>query len=101
MMALATADGSAAVLPCRYSAAMPATCGLAIDVPLMVLVADVVVYQALVMLLPGANTSTQLPQLLNDERASVFVVLPTVMALGARDGDTLQAFWFSLPAATT
>ena len=35
--------------------------GVAIDVPLMVLVAVFDVYQAEVMLTPGANQSTQLP----------------------------------------
>jgi hypothetical protein len=34
---------------------------VAIDVPLMVLVAVVEVYQSLVMPTPGANRSTQLP----------------------------------------
>jgi hypothetical protein len=96
-----TADGDADGLPWRYSAATPAACGDAIDVPEMVLVAVLEVYQADVMLLPGANTSTQLPKLENEERASVFVVEPVVSAEGARAGETLQAFWFSFPAATT
>lgn len=47
----------------RIRAAIPATCGLAMDVPLMVLVAVLEVYQAEGMLLPGANTSTQEPKL--------------------------------------
>ena len=47
--------------PCRYSAATPVTCGVAIDVPLIVLVAVLLVYQAQVMPTPGANRSTQVP----------------------------------------
>ena len=97
----ATVAGEAPGLPCRYSAATPATWGEAIDVPLIVFVALVPVYQADVMSEPGANTSTQVPKLEKLDRASVRVVLPTVMALTARAGETLQAFWFSLPAATT
>ena len=46
--------------PCRTRAATPATCGVAIDVPLIVLVAGRVVH-AEVMLEPGANRSTQVP----------------------------------------
>jgi len=45
----------------RYSASAPATCGDAIDVPLIVFVAVVDVYQADVMLEPGAKTSRQEP----------------------------------------
>jgi heme/copper-type cytochrome/quinol oxidase subunit 2 len=41
--------------------AAPATCGEAMDVPLMVFVAVVDPIQVLVMLLPGAKRSTQLP----------------------------------------
>src|SRR5690348_4676965 len=54
-----------------------------------------------VMFSPGAKMSTQLPKLENDARASVLVVAPTVMADGVLAGDTLQAFSFELPAATT
>src|SRR5690606_3768060 len=88
-------------LACRYSAAAPATCGDAIEVPEIVLVALSEVYQAEVMLLPGAKRSRQLPQLEKLDRASLLVVEPTVMAAAARAGEVLQAFWFSLPAATT
>ena len=51
----------AAGLACRYSAAAPATCGEAIDVPLIVFVAVLLVYQADVMLEPGAKMSTHVP----------------------------------------
>ncbi len=43
------------------SAAMPATCGAAIDVPEIVFVAVFDVYHAEVILEPGANTSTHEP----------------------------------------
>src|SRR5215212_4511450 len=49
---------------------------------------------------PGAKMSTHVPKFEKDERASELVVEPTVMAAGVRAGETLQAFWFSLPAAT-
>lgn len=57
----ATAAGVAVELAFNAKAATPATCGLAMDVPLMVLVAVALVYQADVMLDPGANTSTHEP----------------------------------------
>ena len=46
---------------CRVSAAKPATCGLAIDVPEMVLVAVVDPHHVEVIATPGANTSTHDP----------------------------------------
>lgn len=58
-------------------------------------------FQAEIMLLPGAKMSRQLPQLENEERASVEVVEPTVIAFGAEAGEDWQASAFSLPAATT
>ncbi len=66
----------------RYSAAAPTTCGVAIEVPLIVLVAVSLVFQAEVMFEPGAKMSRQVPKLENDARASVLVVAPTVIALG-------------------
>src|SRR5215217_4826520 len=56
--------------------------------------------QVLVMLEPGAYASTQLPQLLKLDLASLLVVDAVVNTPEALAGDTLQAFWFSLPAAT-
>src|SRR5688500_2623584 len=45
--------------------------------------------------------STQVPMFENEERASVCVVEPTVMAFAARAGETLHAFApLLLPAAT-
>ena len=61
MIAALTAAGGAAGVPCRTSAAAPATCGVAIDVPLIVFVAVSFVFQADVMLEPGAKMSTQVP----------------------------------------
>ena len=49
---------------------------------------------------PGAKISRHVPKLENDERASVVVVEPTVIALAARAGDELQALALLLPAAT-
>ena len=59
--ALRTEAGDAAGLPCRYRAATPATCGVAIDVPLIVFVAVLLVYQAEVIEDPGANRSRHDP----------------------------------------
>ena len=49
---------------------------------------------------PGANRSRHVPKLENEERASVVVVEPTVIAFAARAGDELHAFALLLPAAT-
>jgi len=57
----ATAAGLAPVFDWRYSAATPTTCGVAIDVPLIVLVAVLLVYHADVMPLPAAKMSTHGP----------------------------------------
>jgi len=85
----------------RTSAAAPVTCGVAIDVPLMVFVAVLLVFHAEVMDEPGAKMSRQVPMLENDDRASVLVVEPTVIAAATRAGEPLQALApLSLPAAT-
>src|SRR3954454_11111981 len=55
--ACCTPAGEAVGLADRYSAAAPVTCGVAIDVPLMVLVAVSLLFQAEVMLTPGAKMS--------------------------------------------
>ena len=83
------------------SAAAPVTCGVAIDVPLMVFVAVLLVFHAEVIEEPGAKMSRQVPMLENEDRASVLVVDPTVIAVGVRAGEVLHAFApLSLPAAT-
>ena len=51
--------------------------------------------QAEVMLLPGAKISTQVPQLEKDDRASLLVVDPTVMAAEAEAGEAPHASAFS------
>lgn len=84
--------GDAPGLLCLYSAATPATWGDAIEVPLMVAVAVSLVYQAEVMLEPGAKRSRHVPQFEKEERTSVLVVEPTVIAAATRAGETLQAF---------
>ena len=78
----------------RIRAAAPATCGAAIEVPLIVLVAVSPVLQAEVMFWPGAKMSVQVPQLENEARASVFVEALTVIASGVRAGEALQALAF-------
>src|SRR5690606_36681063 len=83
--------GIAYGLSARYSAAAPATCGVAIDVPLMVLESVSLPIQADVMSLPGAKMSTQRPMLEKLDRASVLVVEPTLMASSVRAGELLQA----------
>src|SRR3989441_11045162 len=91
------ADG----LVSRYRAAAPATCGVAMDVPLMVLVARSPVSQSDVVFTPGAKISTHGPKLENDAMLSLMSVAPTVSASGALAGEVLQASGApELPAAT-
>lgn len=97
----ATPDGLSVGLIVSKAATAPETCGAAIDVPLMVLVAVFEVLQAEVMDEPGAKMSTQVPKFEYEARASVEVVAATVKALGARAGDVVQASRLLLPAATT
>ena len=54
--------------------------------------------QAPVMLTPGALISTHVPKLEKLAFASVKLVAPTVIALGALAGDLVQASLFSFPA---
>lgn len=104
--------------PIKY-AAKPATCGLAMDVPLRIAVAVSDVMPTDLTLTPGAKTSREAPKLENEARVSVELsIAPTVMALGAEAGEVLFAstfrsvsVWswmkgvrrltFSLPAAAT
>ena len=87
-----TVAGDAPGLVCLIRAATPATCGDAIDVPLSVAVAVSLVNQADWMLEPGAKISTTLPKFENDERASLIVDDPTVIASPTREGEKLPAF---------
>ena len=61
MIAECTCAGVADGLDCRYSAAAPATCGAAIDVPPIVAAPVSLVMPAETMFRPGANRSTQVP----------------------------------------
>ena len=99
MIAAVTAAGDALGFPSKKRAATPATCGVAIEVPEIVFVAVSLVFHDEVMLEPGAKISTHVPKFENDERASVVVVDPTVIALGSRAGEKLHAFALLLPAA--
>ena len=98
--ALATSAGFPDGFADRYSAAAPVTCGVAIDVPLIVFVAVFEPYQSDVMLTPGALMSTQEPKLENDANPSLISVAPTVRAEGSLDGELLHASAVLLPAAT-
>jgi hypothetical protein len=100
-MADETLAGAAVGFACKYNAAIPATCGDAIEVPDHVAVFVVPPIIADVMLTPGAKMSRHVPQLENDARASVDDVAPTVIADAALDGDELHALRLLLPAATT
>src|SRR4051794_25482157 len=70
----------------RKTAAAPAACGAAIEVPLMVLVAVSLLFQSEVMLTPGANQSTQLPTSDHDAAWSSRSTAATVMTPGTRPG---------------
>src|ERR1044072_8261573 len=94
-----TVAGDADGLLCRNRAATPATCGVAIEVPLKVAVAVSLVFHDDKMLEPGAKISTTLPKFENDERASVCVDDPTVIASLTRAGEEVEASVFELPAA--
>src|SRR6266540_3228298 len=78
----------------------PATCGVAIDVPLILAVASGSVMPTDVMSTPGANRSTHLPKFENDAFLSWSSVAPTVIADGSFAGEPSQASALSLPAAT-
>ena len=99
-IALRVVVAEAPGLNCLYSAATPATCGEAIEVPLNVAVAVSELKYDDRIPEPGAKMSTHVPKFENEERASLVVVEPVVMALAARAGDCVQASVLLLPAAT-
>jgi hypothetical protein len=74
-------------------------CGVAIEVPLMVLVVLSLVFQAEVIFTPGAKMSRHAPKFEKDARASLESVAPTVMAAVTSAGEVLQALALLLPAA--
>src|SRR5439155_4196684 len=77
----------------------PVTCGVAIEVPLIVFVAVSLVIHDEVMFTPGAKMSTHVPKLEKEARLSLMSVAPTVMAPGTRAGEKLHALALLLPAA--
>src|SRR5262249_55567475 len=85
--------------PASHSAAPPVTCGVAIEVPLIVLVAVSLVFHDEVMFTPGAKMSVQVPKLENDARASLMSVAFTVIAAATRAGEKLHASALELPDA--
>lgn len=99
MTAAVTVAGEALGFVSRNSAATPATCGVAIDVPEIVFIAVSLVNHDDVMSLPGAKMSRHVPIFENEARASLIVVAPTVIALATRAGEKLQASKPSFPAA--
>src|SRR5829696_4420252 len=99
LSACCTVAGEALGLADRYSAAPPATCGVAIDVPLIVLVAVSLVFQDEVMLTPGAKMSVQVPKLENEALASLLSEALTVIASATRAGVKLHASALELPDA--
>jgi len=86
---------------CSRSATAPATCGHAIDVPDILV--DPVFDPAEADLIedPGAKMLLHRPKLLKPDRAFLLVDDATVIAVGTKAGEKLQASAFSLPAATT
>ena len=88
----ATWEGVAVGFVSRYVATTPATCGVAIDVPLIVFVAVSPDPHAEVIETPGANTSTQLPKFAHEAFVSVPSVALTVTAAPTLAGELLQAF---------
>ena len=85
-MLLVTWRGNADRLFSKYSAATPATCGAAIEVPPIVRVAVLLVCQAEVIELPGAIISTHVPILEKAEIESDEFDEATVIALATRAG---------------
>jgi hypothetical protein len=80
VIAACTCPGVAFVWVLRYAAAMPATCGDAIDVPVMISLAVSLRCPAETTLVPGAKTSTHEPYVAyRVSRASDVVVADTVM----------------------
>jgi hypothetical protein len=87
LIAVATTAGEEVGFCCKYRATTPATCGAAIDVPDIDVIAVFEEIPADVIDWPGANKSTHVPQLENDARESIKFDAATVMALGALAGE--------------
>src|SRR5262245_42915257 len=93
-----TVENDASPFTALYNAATPVTCGVAIEVPLIVFVPPF--SQSDLIDEPGAYRSTQAPKFENDDFASEMVDEATVVVFAALAGDVLHASWFSFPAAT-
>ena len=100
-IAFFTCAGVADGLAARYSAAAPATCGDAIDVPLIATNPFAFVEEAETIETPGALTFTQLPRFEKPTNVSFTSVAPTVIAAAMRAGDDQQASDPAFPAAAT
>src|SRR5436305_2979902 len=101
----ATCAGASPGFAARISAAAPATCGVAIEVPLIQAVAVSPLPWSDRMLTPGANRSTHGPSLDHGARASCTSLAATVSASGVSAGETVHASTglpcpSPLPAAT-
>src|SRR4051794_25914034 len=95
---MATVAGEAVGLFCKYNAATPATCGVALEVPLMVFVAVSGVDQEESIEEPGAKMSTHAPMFEKSDLAPVEVVEPTV-STAATPPRAARSLKHSLPRA--
>src|SRR5688500_4360655 len=95
-----TSAGLSAGFADSRSAAAPATCGAAMEVPLMVAFAVVELMPADAMPAPGAYRSTQGPKLEKEACRSEESLAATVKTSGTRAGELSQASTMELPAAT-
>src|SRR5204862_1472503 len=96
---------TAETLDAEEVAVAPATCGLAMEVPLMYTADESLLPYDDGMFTPGANRSTQGPTLDHEARASCTSVAPTVIASAVSAGDLVHAltgfpYESPLPAAT-
>src|SRR5262245_19323305 len=82
----------------RYSASAPATCGEAMDVPLMVVVLPF--FEVESTLTPGADRSISVPTLLQEALTLFESCAATVSTDGSLAGEWSFASPLSLPAAT-
>src|SRR5262249_41707442 len=93
-----TCCGVKPVFALSTSAAAPVTCGVAIEVPLIVFVAVSLVFHAEVMFTPGAKMSRQGPKFENEARLLLLSVGPTVVGVASPAGGGVQGAGLSLPA---
>ena len=96
---MSTCETVAAGNFCLMTAHAPATCGVAIDVPLAPTKPPPGVDE--VIELPGASSLRNGATFVNDDMTSDFVVDPTLMAVEMQPGDDIAFGKPSLPDATT